>query len=101
MSTSFSFTQRFDVHELLFWAVACPVYRVAVVVDATCSALHALLPALLVALVSVVKALALVAAVAVCCAVVALVPAAFWLGMAIIAAFGWATFPRSKAVANA
>lgn len=65
MSASFSFSQRFDVHELLFWTVAYPVYRVAVAIDATGGALHAMLPALLVALVSVAKALGLVAAVAV------------------------------------
>lgn len=96
MSASFSFSQRFDVHELLFWTVAYPVYRLAVAIDATCGALHAMLPALLVALVSVIKALGLVAAVAACCAVVALVPVTFWLGLAITGALAYVGYPRSK-----
>ena len=96
--TSYTFSERVNVHSILFWTVAIPVYRTAVAIDKACQAFMAMLPALLLALGSVVKALALAGAVAVVVAVVACIPPVFWLGLLIVGAVGWVTFPWAKAV---
>lgn len=96
--TSYTFSERVNVHSILFWTVAIPVYRTAVAIDKTCQAIMAMLPALLLALASVGKALALAGSVALVVAVVAMIPPTFWLGLLIVGAFGWVTFPRAKAV---
>lgn len=95
--TSYTFSERVNVHSILFWTVAIPVYRTAVAIDKTCQAIMAMLPALLFALGSVVKALALAGAVAVVVAVIAMIPVTFWAGLLIVGAVGWVTFPRAKA----
>ena len=99
--TSYQLSQRFDIHSILFYGVALPLYRAAVAIDAASKALRAALPHLLFALALLAKVLGLVACV-VGCAFLAL---AFWVvlakllgGLLIIGAFGWATFPRTKAV---
>ena len=97
--SSYSLSERINVHAILFWTVAVPVYRVAVAIDRTCQALRTLLPHLLFALAIVAKALGLLAIV-VGGAFLALT---FWVvlaqlagGLAIIAAFGFVTYPRSS-----
>lgn len=96
--SSYQLSERFDVHALLFWTVAVPVYRVAGAIDKTCQALRTLLPHLLFALAILTKALGLLAIVA----GAAFLAFTFWvvlakvaLALVVIAAFGWATYPRS------
>lgn len=96
--SSYQLSERFDVHALLFWTVAVPVYRAAVAIDKTCQALRTLLPHLLFALAILAKALGLLAIVA----GAAFLALTFWVVLAklagciaIIAAFAWATYPRS------
>jgi ABC-type dipeptide/oligopeptide/nickel transport system permease subunit len=40
-------------------------------------------------------AIALTAGIVIAAVVVAMVPVTFWLGLLIVGAFGWATYPRS------
>jgi hypothetical protein len=46
-------------------------------------------------------ALGLTLGIVIAAAAVACIPPTFWLGLLIVGAFGWATFPRSKAVNHA
>lgn len=96
--TSFQLSERFDVHTVLFWTVAIPIYRATVAIDNAWRFIRAAMPALLFWLAIVAKALGLVVVVAGLVAAVAMIPVTFWGGLLVIGAFGWATYPRCKAV---
>lgn len=100
MLSSYQLSERVNVHSILFYGFALPIYRAAVAIDKTCQALHTLLPHLLFALAILAKALGLLAIVA----GAAFLALTFWVllaklavGLVIVAAFAWATYPR-KAV---
>ena len=93
--SSYQLSERFDVHALLFWTVAVPVYWAAVAIDKTCQALRTLLPHLLFALVILAKALGLLSIVAAVVAAVACIPVTFWLGLGITGALAYVGYPRS------
>lgn len=98
MISSYSLSQNFDRHVLLFWTVAVPIYRSAVAIESAWRFIRAALPALLLWLGILAKALGLVAIVAGAVALGAI----FWWpicqlvgGLLIVGAFGWATYPRA------
>ena len=101
--SSYTLSERIDIHTVLFYGLALPVYRGAMAIDAACTAIGnayrafvAMLPALLFWLAILAKALGLVAIIAGTVAAVAMIPPTFWLGLAIVAAFGWLTYPRKQ-----
>ena len=96
--SSYSLSERIDVHAILFYGLALPAYRAATAIDKGLTAIRAALPHLLFALIVLAKALGLVAVVAGGAFLaftfwVALVQTAF--ALAIIAAFAYATYPRT------
>lgn len=96
MISSYSFSERVNAQTVLFWTVAIPIYRGAVAIDKAWQAIRAALPTLLFWLAILAKALGLVAIIAGTVAAVAMIPPTFWLGLAIVAAFGWLTYPRKQ-----
>lgn len=96
--TSYKLSQQINAQTILFYTVALPIYRGAMAIDKACQALMAMLPALLFWLGILAKALGLVAVIAGIVAAVACIPVTFWGGLLVVAAFGWLTFPRAKAV---
>lgn len=94
--TSYQLSQRINVHAILFYGLAVPLYRTATSIDKACTAFRAMLPTLLYALCVLTKALGLGAVIAATVAAVALIPPIFWLGLLIVGAFGWATYPRKQ-----
>lgn len=96
MSVSYQFSQQHNFQTVL-WAIGGVIYQAAVTTGNAYRAVRSWLPALLFALSILAKALALTALVAGIVAVVAMIPPVFWLGLLIVGAFGWATYPR-KAV---
>lgn len=99
--SSYSLSERIDVHAILFYGLALPAYRAATAIDKGLTAIRAALPHLLFALIVLAKALGLVAVVAggaflAFTFAVVLAKAAF--ALAVVAVFGWVTFPRSSKV---
>lgn len=96
MLSSYQFSERYNAQSLIWDGcglivgiirnLAAIVGRVAVIVS------H-FLPLLLIAL-------GLTAVCVAGAAAIALVPPTFWAGLCIVAAFGWATYPRVKAVSR-
>lgn len=101
MISSYQLSERISVHCILFYGLALPIYRGAVAIENAWRFIRAALPALLFALGILAKAFGLVTVVA----GGAFLALTFWLLLAkislalvVIALFGWATFPRTKAV---
>lgn len=91
--TSFQLSERYNAQTLL-WDSCRLLVGSCRLLSAVGRHLSALLPHLLIAL-------ALVATICVAAAVVAMVPPAFWTGLLITGAFGWATYPRPRNVVRA
>lgn len=105
--SSYQLSSRINVQTILFWGVARPLYQGATAIDKGCAAIGqayrlfcSYLPTLLFAVGLLVKALTLTA----CVVGAAFLALTFWVvlaklavGLLIVAAFGWATYPR-KAV---
>lgn len=103
MLSSYQLSDRVSVQNILFYGVALPVYRAATAIDKGLTAIRAALPHLLYALAIIAKGLGLVAVVAggaFLAFTFAVILAKTALALVVIAAFGWATYPRSKAVAR-
>lgn len=96
--SSYQLSERISVHCILFYGLALPIYRGAVAIENAWRFIRAALPTLLFAVGLVAKALGLTAVCVVVAAAVACIPPVFWLGLAIVAAFGWLTYPRTRAV---
>lgn len=96
--TSYSLSERFDVHAILFYGLALPAYRAATAIDKGLTAIRAALPHLLFALAIVAKALVLTAIVAggaFLAFTFAVVLAKVLFGLTVVAVFGWVTYPRT------
>lgn len=98
--SSYQLSARVNAQTILFWTVAIPIYRGALAIETAWRFIRAALPSLLFALAILTKALCLAAGLIAAFAVVV----AFWLpicqvigALAGIAAFGWATYPRTRA----
>lgn len=97
--SSYQLSERVNAQTILFWTVAIPIYRAGLATLRTCQAIRAALPSLLFALAILTKVLGLVAVVA----GGAFLALAFWVVLAkvafalvVIAAFAWATYPRTR-----
>lgn len=88
--TSYAISQQYNAQTVI-WAIGGAIWTAATLT-------RALLTTLLPILSLLAKALVIGAALAGIFAVVASIPVTFWAGMAIIAAFGYLTFPKVKAV---
>lgn len=96
--TSYQLSERIDVHGILFYGLALPIYRGAVAIDKAWQAIRAAWPALLFVLGLIAKVLGLVAVVAGCAFLAftfAVVIAKVAFALVVIAAFAWVTYPRS------
>jgi len=94
MISSFELSQRVNFQTLLWDAcglLVAGVRSLAAVVGRVAAVVSHFLPLLLLAL-------GLTLGIAVVAAAVAMIPPTFWLGLVIIAAFGYLTFPKAKAV---
>lgn len=95
--TSYQLSERIDIHSILFYGLALPLYRATVATENAWRFIRAVWPSLLFWLGIVAKVLGLVAIVAGLVAVVAMIPVQFWLCLAGLVVGAWATYPRSKA----
>jgi hypothetical protein len=89
--SSYSLSQNFDRHVLLFWTVAVPIYRSAVAMENA----WRWWPALLFWLGILAKALGLVAVVVAVVVAVAMIPVHFWLCAAGLVVGAYVTYPRT------
>ena len=100
MISSYRFSQEHNFQSILWDAIGATVAivrRGAVL----CAALYACLPAFVAGCAILAKALGLVALCVAGVVAVAMVPVAFWAGLALVAVGAYVTFPRSsKAVVN-
>lgn len=90
--TSYSIAQQHNAQTVL-WAIGGAIWTAA-------NLIRALLTTLLPLLSLLAKALIIGAGLAGIIAVVTSIPVQFWLGLAIIAAFAFITFPKSKKVSK-
>jgi hypothetical protein len=97
MLSSYEFSQRFTAQSILLdtcGLIVAGIRKTSAIVGRCFAVLSHILPLLLLAL-------GLTLGIVIAAAAVALIPPTFWLGLLIVGAFGWATFPRSKAVNHA
>lgn len=97
MLSSYEFSERYDVHSFLLDSIRLTigiVRKTSAIVGRVAAIVSHILPLLLLAL-------GLTLGIVIVAAAVASIPPTFWLGLLIVGAFGWATFPRSKAVNHA
>lgn len=94
MLSSYQFSERYNAQSLLWDAVGlivATVRNLAAIVGRVAAFVFHFLPLLLIAL-------GLTAVCVVGAAIIAMVPVTFWLGLLIVGAFGWVTYPRAKVV---
>lgn len=96
MSVSYQFSQQHNFQTVL-WAIGGAIWIGCNAIGQAYRLLCSAMPALLFALAILAKALLIGAALAGVIAVVASIPPTFWLGLLIVGAYAWATYPR-KAV---
>ena len=96
MSVSYQFSQQHNFQTVL-WAIGGAIYQAAVTTGNAYRAVRSWLPGLLYALAILAKDLGLTLALVAVVAVVAMLPVQLWVGLAIVGAYGWVTYPR-KAV---
>lgn len=98
MVSSYQFSERHNVQSVL-WAIGGAVYTAVRTLAAVVSFIVALIAGLWAARMAVVtaaKALGIAGALAVTFALVAAIPVTFWVGLGVVAVFGWVTYPRGK-----
>lgn len=98
MVSSYQFSERHNVQSVL-WAIGGAVVAVVRTLAAVVSLFASLIAGLWaarVAVVTVAKALGIAGGLAVTFALVAAIPVTFWVGLGVVAVFGWVTYPRSK-----
>jgi hypothetical protein len=91
MISSYQFSERFTAQSILFDScrlTVAGIRKTSAIVGRGLAIVSHFLPLLLLAI-------ALTAGIVIAAVVVAMVPVTFWLGLLIVGAFGWATYPRS------
>lgn len=92
MSTSYRLSQEHNFQSLLWDScglIVGIIRKTSAIVGRVAAIVSHILPLLLLAL-------GLTLGIVIVAAAVASIPPTFWLGLLIVGAFGWATFPRSK-----
>lgn len=97
MVTSYQLSERINF-QVVLWAAAAGVYWSVVGLVAAVQWALAIIVAGLIAVAPyagiLAKGVALTVLVVAGAAAVAMIPLTFWAGLAVIAAFGWVTYPR-------